>query len=64
MTVFLNGNAITTNATNLADFLLEHVDGTHVATALNGEFVALHHRPTTLLNDGDRIEALAPMQGG
>lgn len=64
MTVFLNGNAITTSTTNLADFLLEQLDDTQVATALNGEFVALHHRATTQLNDGDRIEALAPMQGG
>lgn len=64
MTVFLNGKSLTTHAPTLADLLAEHLDDDQVATALNGEFVALHQRATTLLSDGDRIEVLAPMQGG
>jgi sulfur carrier protein len=35
-----------------------------VSTALNGEFVAVRERPATALRDGDRLEVLAPMQGG
>jgi sulfur carrier protein len=35
-----------------------------VTTALNGEFVASEARVRTLLADGDRLEILAPMQGG
>jgi len=35
-----------------------------VATAVNGEFVALGVRPRTRLAEGDRVEVLAPMQGG
>jgi sulfur carrier protein len=35
-----------------------------VATAVNGEFVAAAARAATPLADGDRIEVLAPMQGG
>ena len=35
-----------------------------VATALNGEFVAASARNGTTLAEGDRIEVLAPMQGG
>ena len=35
-----------------------------VATALNGQFVPRPARETTALNDGDRLEVLAPMQGG
>jgi sulfur carrier protein len=35
-----------------------------VATALNGEFVASAARRETQLSEGDRIEVLAPMQGG
>ncbi|MFV1527986.1 MULTISPECIES: sulfur carrier protein ThiS [unclassified Phaeobacter] len=35
-----------------------------VATALNGAFVARTRRADTELNEGDRIEVLAPMQGG
>jgi sulfur carrier protein len=35
-----------------------------IATALNGEFIAAAERARTRLRDGDRLEVLAPMQGG
>ncbi len=35
-----------------------------VATALNGAFVPKSARAATRLQDGDRLEVLAPMQGG
>ncbi|WP_349359417.1 sulfur carrier protein ThiS [Stappia sp.] len=35
-----------------------------VATAVNGDFVPAEARAETRLADGDRIEILAPMQGG
>ena len=35
-----------------------------VSTAVNGEFVARPARERTALSDGDRLEVLAPMQGG
>jgi sulfur carrier protein len=35
-----------------------------VTTAVNGEFVATEARARTLLAEGDRLEVLAPMQGG
>jgi sulfur carrier protein len=35
-----------------------------VSTAVNGEFVAVHAREQIMLCDGDRLEVLAPMQGG
>ena len=35
-----------------------------VTTAVNGEFVAATARRGTPLRDGDRLEVLAPMQGG
>ncbi len=35
-----------------------------VATALNGEFVPARARDSVLVREGDRIEVLAPMQGG
>ena len=35
-----------------------------VATALNGEFVPARARASTLVKDGDRIEIVAPRQGG
>lgn len=38
--------------------------GSVVATALNGEFVAANARGHTAVREGDRVEVLAPMQGG
>jgi sulfur carrier protein len=35
-----------------------------VATALNGEFVPARKRAETALREGDRIEIVAPRQGG
>jgi sulfur carrier protein len=35
-----------------------------VATALNGEFIATSVRAATVLAEGDRVEIVAPMQGG
>ena len=52
-------------ATNLAAALFElgYQDAV-VATAVNGEFVPVTLRPKTQLQAGDRIDVLAPMQGG
>ena len=35
-----------------------------VGTALNGEFVPAQARAATVLSEGDRLEVLAPVQGG
>ena len=35
-----------------------------IATALNGQFVPVPAREATHLTAGDRLEVLAPMQGG
>ncbi len=35
-----------------------------VASAVNGVFVPRDHRGSCLLSPGDRVEILAPMQGG
>ncbi|MCD9146315.1 MULTISPECIES: sulfur carrier protein ThiS [Pseudophaeobacter] len=35
-----------------------------IATALNGVFVSRAKRSDVLLTNGDRLEVLAPMQGG
>ena len=35
-----------------------------VATALNGAFVPARQRGDTWLRDGDRLEVVAPRQGG
>lgn len=48
------------------DSVLSHLglSGSVVATALNGEFVAANARAGTPVREGDRVEVLAPMQGG
>ncbi len=35
-----------------------------IATAVNGTFIPRTARDITILQDGDRLEILAPMQGG
>jgi len=39
-------------------------ENARVATALNGEFVPKRAREATPLKEGDRIEIVAPRQGG
>ncbi|MFV0299289.1 MAG: sulfur carrier protein ThiS [Paracoccus sp. (in: a-proteobacteria)] len=64
MNITLNGAAHRTEAATLADLLAESGFGARVATARNGDFVPAGLRATTPLADGDRIEVVAPMQGG
>jgi sulfur carrier protein len=65
MKILVNGAWRDTGATDLAAALQElgYADSV-VATAVNGEFVPASSRPGAPLADGDRLEVLAPMQGG
>ena len=52
-------------AANLAEALVAlDYEAAIVATALNGEFVPKRERAETPLHEGDRIEIVAPRQGG
>ncbi len=65
MTLIVNGEPREMAAGTLAEAL--HALDYHeakVATALNGEFVPVRARPATRLKAGDRIEIVAPRQGG
>ncbi len=64
MKIILNGEALETSAADLAQLLQERGFGPKVATARQGEFVPAGLRAATPLAEGDRIEVLAPMQGG
>jgi sulfur carrier protein len=65
MRIFLNDDARDVDATTLAAALdALGLGGRKIATAVNGRFVAAAARPSTRLADGDRIEVVAPMQGG
>ena len=65
MTVLLNGAPREIVAGTLAEALAElGYGGRIVATAVNGDFVPARRRAGTALHEGDRIEVVAPMQGG
>ena len=65
MKIIVNGAPHDLAADNLDGLLatLGYDDGP-IATALNGAFVPKAARAATALNDGDRVEVVAPMQGG
>ena len=65
MTLIVNGEPRVVAAVTLAEALqaLDFVGAT-VATALNGEFVPARARGAMQVKEGDRIEILAPRQGG
>ncbi|MBX9589315.1 MAG: sulfur carrier protein ThiS [Hyphomonadaceae bacterium] len=61
----LNGERTDTGARTLAELIAAQGFGeSEVATALNGEFVPRGARAATLLSAGDRVEIVAPRQGG
>lgn len=65
MRILVNGAWHESAAEELASVLAQLGYGDAVvATAVNGEFVAAAARASTPISDGDRIEVLAPMQGG
>ena len=65
MRILFNGEARDVAAPTLQGVLSElGFDDKVIATALNGEFIASTVRADKALTEGDRIEVLAPMQGG
>lgn len=65
MNIILNGEPLETTSETLAELLLslDYADS-HIATAVNSEFVPHTQRSEVTMNDGDRIEIIAPMAGG
>ena len=65
MNLVVNGELQEVQAATLAEALQSlNFGDAKVATALNGEFVPARARVATLVKDGDRIEIVAPRQGG
>lgn len=64
MKIILNGDPREVAATTLTTLLDECGFSGRVATAINEDFVPAGLRATTTLRDGDRVEVVAPMQGG
>lgn len=65
MQILVNNEPREVAGPTLADLLSQLGFGSAVvATAVNGSFVPAAQRPTCQLREQDRIEVLAPMQGG
>ncbi|MGH1355946.1 MAG: sulfur carrier protein ThiS [Thalassovita sp.] len=65
MKITINGTKTEVQATNMADLLVELGHGDDkLATALNEDFVPATARADTPLEAGDRVEIVAPRQGG
>ena len=63
--VLVNGEQVQSGAATLAELLAELGYGdAKVATARNGDFVPERTRGEVRLSAGDKIEILAPRQGG
>jgi sulfur carrier protein len=65
MRIFVNGDQHEIDSESLA-LALERLGygGKKIATAVNGRFVAAAVRAKLKLADGDKVEVVAPMQGG
>ena len=65
MRIFVNGDRKDIEPETLASALNAlGYGGKKIATAVNGQFVPAAARQTVRLTDGDKIEVVAPMQGG
>jgi sulfur carrier protein len=63
--IVLNGESVETEACTLAELVAGRgLSATAVATAVNGAFVPREARAATQLASGDRVEIVAPRQGG
>lgn len=64
MILLINDKPTESNAQTLASLMLElEIEGAF-ALALNENFVPKSQYADTLVNENDRIEIVAPMQGG
>jgi sulfur carrier protein len=65
MKILVNNEAREVAGPSLAEALDElGYAGAVVATAVNGDFAPVRQRSTLMLQEGDRLELLAPMRGG
>jgi sulfur carrier protein len=63
--IVLNGEPVETRARTLAELVAgQGFSATAVATAVNGDFVPREARAARLLAEGDKVEIVAPRQGG
>ena len=64
MNITVNGKLYSVISSNLADLLIELDYSGKIATALNESFIPSDERPNIFIKEGDRLEIVAPMEGG
>ncbi|MCF2858491.1 sulfur carrier protein ThiS [Pseudoalteromonas sp. SMS1] len=65
MNIVINGEPKVVHTEGLQDVLHElGYQNKVIVTALNGHFVSEPNRQQIQLKEGDKVEVLAPMQGG
>jgi len=66
MKIILNGQPLTLDdSVSITDLLIDQgYDGKVVAVAINNNFVPKSSYPEQKIQDNDRVEVVAPMQGG
>ena len=65
LSIVVNGEPTETQARTLAELVTgQGFAATAVATAVNGAFVPREARAARLLSGGDKVEIVAPRQGG
>ena len=65
MKIIVNGEGLSSSAATLEALLAELGKGeAKVATSVNEAFVPKNLRTNHILQDGDRVEIVAPRQGG
>lgn len=64
-TIYVNGKMIQTTALDLTElFSSLQFDQESIATAIDGQFIPKTQYAQTFIQAGQKIEVLAPMQGG
>jgi len=65
MRIIVNGEERDVSVAHLDAVLVEcGYENPAIATALNGTFIHRHLRAETSLSEGDRVEVVAPIEGG
>lgn len=65
MNIYVNSVETQVESPELVKVLLQlGYQNVTIATAINGDFVPLSKRLLTKVKEGDKLEVLAPMQGG
>ncbi|WP_166114441.1 sulfur carrier protein ThiS [Pseudoalteromonas sp. Z9A5] len=64
MNITINGNVLTIKSNKLISCLQDFGATPPYAVAINGEFIPQSQHGNYVLNKGDNIELLSPIQGG